>query len=64
MNASRHITVLAIAGAIFITQSSGVLLAGDMADPSARLLRDASLMLLKEGNQRFATGKPQIKPTV
>lgn len=28
-------------------------------DPSARLLRDASLMLLKEGNARYATGKPQ-----
>src|SRR5512138_2434337 len=29
------------------------------ADPSARLLRDASLMLLREGNARFAMGKSQ-----
>ena len=28
-------------------------------DPSARLLRDASLMLLREGNARFAMGTPQ-----
>jgi carbonic anhydrase len=28
-------------------------------DASTRLLRDASLMLLKEGNARFAMGKPQ-----
>ena len=28
-------------------------------DPSTRLLRDASLMLLKEGNARYVTGKPQ-----
>lgn len=28
-------------------------------DPSVRLLRDASLMLLREGNARFAMGKPQ-----
>jgi carbonic anhydrase len=28
-------------------------------DPSAKLLRDASLMLLREGNARFMTGKPQ-----
>ncbi len=28
-------------------------------DPATRLLRDASLMLLKEGNARFAVGKPQ-----
>jgi carbonic anhydrase len=28
-------------------------------DPSTRLLRDASLMLLREGNARFAAGKPQ-----
>lgn len=28
-------------------------------DPATRLLRDASLMLLKEGNTRFAAGKPQ-----
>ena len=28
-------------------------------DPSARLLRDASLMLLREGNARFAMGKSQ-----
>jgi carbonic anhydrase len=28
-------------------------------DPSTRLLRDASLMLLKEGNARFVAGKPQ-----
>jgi carbonic anhydrase len=29
------------------------------SDPSTRLLRDASLMLLREGNARFAMGKPQ-----
>jgi carbonic anhydrase len=29
------------------------------ADPSTRLLRDASLMLLREGNARFAAGKAQ-----
>jgi carbonic anhydrase len=28
-------------------------------DPAARLLRDAALMLLKEGNVRYVTGKPQ-----
>jgi carbonic anhydrase len=28
-------------------------------DPASRLLRDASLMLLKEGNSRYASGKPQ-----
>jgi len=33
--------------------------AAGQTDPSARLLRDASLMLLKEGNARFAAGKPQ-----
>src|SRR5262245_36848791 len=34
--------------------------AGDpTADHSFRLLRDASLTLLKEGNSRFATGKSQ-----
>ena len=33
--------------------------AAGQTDPSARLLRDASLMLLKEGNARFAANKPQ-----
>jgi carbonic anhydrase len=33
--------------------------AAPQIDPSARLLRDASLMLLKEGNARFVAGKPQ-----
>lgn len=31
----------------------------DGPDPATRLLRDASLMLLKEGNVRYVTGKPQ-----
>ena len=30
-----------------------------LADPTARLLRDASLMLMKEGNSRYLTGKSQ-----
>ena len=33
--------------------------AAEKNDPAVRLLRDASLMLLKEGNTRFATEKPQ-----
>src|SRR5688572_3946938 len=33
--------------------------AGGKEDPSGRLLRDASLMLLKEGNARYASGKSQ-----
>jgi carbonic anhydrase len=32
---------------------------GNAPDPSAKLLRDASLMLLKEGNARYAAGNPQ-----
>lgn len=35
--------------------------AAEKLDPSARLLRDASLMLLKEGNARFVAGK-QLHP--
>ncbi|HXJ55637.1 MAG TPA: carbonic anhydrase [Verrucomicrobiae bacterium] len=31
----------------------------DTPDPATRLLRDASLMLLKEGNVRYVTGKQQ-----
>jgi len=44
---------LSLLPSIALTASSGP------ADPSLKLLRDASLMLLKEGNQRFATGKSQ-----
>jgi carbonic anhydrase len=35
------------------------LTAASPPDPSVRLLRDASLMLLREGNARFASGKSQ-----
>ena len=39
--------------------STSWLQASDKADASARLLRDASIMILKEGNARFAAGNPQ-----
>ena len=59
MNASRNIAVVAIVATIFAINPSAPVQAGEKNDPSARLLRDASLMLLKEGNTRFSTGKPQ-----
>ena len=59
MNASRNLAVVAIIATIFAIHPSSRVRAGEKNDPSVRLLRDASLMLLKEGNTRFSTGKPQ-----
>ena len=59
MNASRNLAVVAIIATIFAIYPPSRVRAGEKNDPSVRLLRDASLMLLKEGNTRFSTGKPQ-----
>ena len=59
MNASRNITALAIVATLLVHSSASLMHAAEQADPAARMLRDASLMLLKEGNNRFAAGKPQ-----
>lgn len=53
-----------VAALVFTTGFSAVFAAGSATatgkpDPAAKLLRDASLMLLREGNARFITGKPQ-----
>jgi hypothetical protein len=53
-----------IAALVFTTGFSAACAAGNATatgkpDPAAKLLRDASLMLLREGNTRFITGKPQ-----
>jgi len=55
---SRRVAVVLAAVAIFASILTR-LTAGEVPDPSIRLLRDASLMLLKEGNARYATDKPQ-----
>ena len=57
MNALKTISLAAVLG--WSLASAQLLNAAPQTDPSARLLRDASLMLLKEGNARFAAGKPQ-----
>lgn len=56
--------LLLVAALVFTTEFSAVFAAGNATatgkpDPAAKLLRDASLMLLREGNARFVSGKPQ-----
>lgn len=58
MNALRHFAAAALLG-VLLPNSTLVLTAAEKNDPAMRMLRDASLMLLKEGNSRFASGKPQ-----
>jgi carbonic anhydrase len=58
MNALKTISLTAaLLGSVVLAPPP--LRAAGPTDPSTRLLRDASLMLLKEGNARFAMGKPQ-----
>lgn len=57
MNILKTISLTAVLLWSVVFASS--LRAAGPTDPSTRLLRDASLMLLKEGNARFAMGKPQ-----
>jgi len=52
-------TISLAAALLWIFPLAPSLRAAGPTDPSARLLRDASLMLLREGNARFAMGKPQ-----
>lgn len=52
-------TISLIAALLWSVALAPSLHAAGPIDPSTRLLRDASLMLLREGNARFATGKPQ-----
>jgi len=52
-------TISLIAALLWSVAVAPSLRAAGPTDPSTRLLRDASLMLLREGNARFATGKPQ-----
>lgn len=59
MNALRNFAALALVGASLTAPVLNPLHAADKSDPAMRMLRDASLMLLKEGNNRFAAGKPQ-----
>lgn len=58
MNALKHFAAAALVG-LFLPNAALVLTAAEKNDPAMRMLRDASLMLLKEGNSRFASGKPQ-----
>lgn len=54
------VALLAMATAVPHSLAAGhAAAASGKADPAAKLLRDASLMLLREGNSRFVTGKPQ-----
>jgi carbonic anhydrase len=57
MNILKTISLTAVLLGSAVFASS--LRAAGLTDASTRLLRDASLMLLKEGNARFAMGKPQ-----
>lgn len=59
MNALRNFAAIALVGVSLTAPALNHLYAAEKADPSMRMLRDASLMLLKEGNNRFAAGKPQ-----
>lgn len=59
MNASRNVALVALAAIILSAPVSGNLSAAPKPDPALRMLRDASLMLLKEGNTRFVSGKAQ-----
>jgi carbonic anhydrase len=57
----KTVSLFAALGLSFAASFALCLRAAERLDPSARLLRDASLMLLKEGNARFAAGK-QLHP--
>ena len=59
MNALRNFAALALVGVSLTAPVLNRLHAAEKSDPAMRMLRDASLMLLKEGNNRFAAGKPQ-----
>lgn len=59
MNALRNLAVFAMVGVSLTAPVLNNLHAAEKSDPAMRMLRDASLMLLKEGNNRFAAGKPQ-----
>jgi carbonic anhydrase len=60
MKTARFPIVLALlTGWIGTSFQAGASSKEAMLDPSARLLRDASLMLLKEGNSRYTTGRSQ-----
>jgi carbonic anhydrase len=61
MKALNKISMLAALGLSLAAGFALCVRAAEKMDPSARLLRDASLMLLKEGNARFAAGK-QLHP--
>jgi len=57
MNILKIISLAAVL--LWSAAFASILRAAGPTDASTRLLRDASLMLLKEGNARFAMGKPQ-----
>ncbi len=59
MNALRNFAVIAMVGVSLTAPVLNNLHAAEKSDPAMRMLRDASLMLLKEGNNRFSAGKPQ-----
>ena len=61
MKALKRISIFAVVGLGFVAGFTRGGRAAEKLDPSARLLRDASLMLLKEGNARFVAGK-QLHP--
>lgn len=60
-----NLTKLSLVAALVLTTgfsdafAAGSATATGKSDPAAKLLRDASLMLLREGNARFISGKPQ-----
>ncbi len=58
MKTLKHFAAAALMGAL-VSLPATSLTAAEKNDPAMRMLRDASLMLLKEGNSRFASGKPQ-----
>jgi len=59
MKAFRKLGLVAVVSLSLGFGTVAWLPAAEKFDASARLLRDASLMLLKEGNARFAAGKSQ-----
>lgn len=60
MNVLRAVRLTGVLAAwLAVSLPTPTAIAGGKEDPSGRLLRDASLMLLKEGNARYASGKSQ-----
>jgi len=59
MKTSKNFAVAALVATILTNNPCARAAADEKSDPATRMLRDASLMLLKEGNNRFAAGRPQ-----